>query len=515
MIDFYLNGRRQQCADVPAETSLLELLRVHLGKTGTKEGCASGDCGACTVAIGESESNGEIDYRSANACIVPAHQITGCHLVTVEGLARGDASNTQDTVQLHPAQAAMVDHHASQCGFCTPGIVMSLFTLYEQQRRTPAPLTQQRLEQALGGNLCRCTGYRPIRDAALAMGDYPDFQPAWADDLDLASNVAELGSHGNVAPESQTVQHYAMPYDIAALRQLKRQRPEARLVAGGTDLWLETNQRLEMLDDIIDVRQVAELRTIDESADGWWIGAAVTYTELSPLLGEHFPAFEHLLHRFASSQIRNRGTLGGNIANASPIGDGPPVLLALEARLRLDGPDGARELALEDFFLDYRKTALAENEFIAAIFVPRPAVDHNLKVWKLSKRREDDISAVLAAFAWRLDNGVLRDVRLAFGGMAAIPLRATATEAALEGRAPGSPAFDAARQVLGDELRPMSDVRGSADYRCTAAGNLLERLRLMIESTVEITGQAPHATDNNISTLQNAKIKVTLDAYAH
>jgi xanthine dehydrogenase small subunit len=509
MIDFYLNGRRQQRADVPAETSLLELLRLHLGKTGTKEGCASGDCGACTVVIGEPDPSGGLDYRSANACIVPAHQIAGCHLVTVEGLAHGDGQSAvhqgighQNPVQLHPAQAAMVDHHGSQCGFCTPGIVMSLFTLYEQQRRTPAPLTQQRLEQALGGNLCRCTGYRPIRDAALAMGDYPDFQPSWADDPGLADNVAKLHSpQVYVAPSS-----YAMPQDIAALRELKRQRPKAKLVAGGTDLWLETTQRLEALDDIIDVHQVAELKTIDETSDGWWIGAAVTFTELSPLFAAHFPAFEHLLHRFASSQIRNRGTLGGNIANASPIGDGPPVLLALEARLRLDGPDGARELALEDFFLDYRKTALAENEFIAAIFVPRPAADHNLKVWKLSKRREDDISAVLAAFAWRLDNGVLRDVRLAFGGMAAIPLRATATEAALEGRAPDSAAFAAARQMLGEELTPMSDVRGSADYRRTAAGNLLERLRLMIEAD----SQASHASGNNKSA-----IKVTLDAYAH
>ncbi|MGO2131771.1 MAG: xanthine dehydrogenase small subunit [Halomonas sp.] len=512
MIDFYLNGRRQQCADVPAETSLLELLRTHLGKNGTKEGCASGDCGACTVAIGELDAQGELEYRSANACILPAHQVAGCHLVTVEGLARSENPHSAQShssplpSQLHPAQAAMVDHHGSQCGFCTPGIVMSLFTLYEQQRRAPAPLTQQRLEEVLGGNLCRCTGYRPIRDAALAMGNYPDFQLAWADDTELAGNLAGLRSDVYVAPQS-----YAMPQDIATLRELKRQRPKAKLVAGGTDLWLETTQRLETLDDIIDVHQVAELRTIDETADGWWIGAAVTLSELSPLFAEHFPAFEHLLHRFASSQIRNHGTLGGNIANASPIGDGPPVLLALKAHLRLDGPDGARELALEDFFLDYRKTALAENEFIAAIFVPRPAADHNLKVWKLSKRREDDISAVLAAFTWRLDNGVLRDVRLAFGGMAAIPLRATATEASLEGRAPDSAAFAAARQTLGEELTPMSDVRGSAEYRSTAASNLLERLRLMIEAD----SQASQATDNNNSAIKNSKIKVTLDAYAH
>ncbi|UYG09402.1 xanthine dehydrogenase small subunit [Halomonas sp. M4R1S46] len=495
MIDFYLNGRRQRCTDVSADTSILELLRTTLGQTGTKEGCASGDCGACTVAIGEPDASGELVYHNANACITPAHQLEGCHLVTVEGLARGE--------RLHPAQAAMVDCHGSQCGFCTPGIVMSLFTLYENQRRRPAPLTQARLEEALGGNLCRCTGYRPIRDAALSMGDYPAAEPEWAEDPMLASNVAWLRRPADGAPGAAG--HYVAPQDLAALRALKARRPGARLVAGGTDLWLEATQQLKTLDDIIDVRQVAELNAVEETAEGWWIGAAVTLARLTPLLAEHYPAFEHLMHRFASSQIRNRATLGGNIANASPIGDTPPVLLALDARLRLDGPRGERELPLAEFFLDYKRTALAEDEFIAAIFLPRPATEANLKVWKLSKRREDDISAVLAAFAWRLEDGVMRDVHLAFGGMAAIPRRAPAAEAALEGRAPDAEAFAAARAALAEELTPMSDVRGSADYRRLAAGNLLERLRLMIEAQ-----PAANDADNN-----TPATKVTLDAYAH
>ncbi|MDR5865668.1 xanthine dehydrogenase small subunit [Halomonas koreensis] len=494
MIDFYLNGRRQRCQDVTADTSILELLRTGLGQTGTKEGCASGDCGACTVAIGEPDADGELVYHNANACITPAHQLDGCHLVTVEGLADGDT--------LHPAQAAMVDCHGSQCGFCTPGIVMSLFTLYENQRRQPAPLTQSRLEEALGGNLCRCTGYRPIREAALAMGDYPAADPAWAEDDQLAGNVAWLRRPRNGAPAAEG--HYVAPQDLAALRALKGRRPGARLVAGGTDLWLETTQQLKPLDDVIDVRQVEELGAIEETAEGWWIGAAVTLARLTPLLAEPYPAFEHLMHRFASSQIRNRATLGGNIANASPIGDTPPVLLALDARLRLDGPRGERELPLADFFLDYKQTALAEDEFIAAIFLPRPADEQNLKVWKLSKRREDDISAVLGAFAWRLEEGVMRDVHLAFGGMAAIPRRAPAAEAALEGQAPDAAAFDAARAALAEELTPMSDVRGSADYRRVAAGNLLERLRLMLD------GPTATDADNN-----NPATKVTLDAYAH
>ncbi|MBB3140696.1 xanthine dehydrogenase small subunit [Halomonas organivorans] len=498
MIDFYLNGRRQRCSDVTADTSILELLRTRIGQTGTKEGCASGDCGACTVAIGEPDAGGELVYHNANACITPAHQLDGCHLVTVEGLASGE--------RLHPAQAAMVDCHGSQCGFCTPGIVMSLFTLYENQRRHPAPLTQARLEEALGGNLCRCTGYRPIRDAALSMGDYPAADPAWAEDAGLAGNVAWLRRPRSGEPAAEG--HYVAPQDIKALRALKAKRPTARLVAGGTDLWLETTQQLKPLADIIDVRQVTEMNAIEETADGWWIGAAVTLARLTPLLAESYPAFEHLMHRFASSQIRNRATLGGNIANASPIGDTPPVLLAIDARVRLDGPRGVRELPLADFFLDYKRTALADDEFIAAIFLPRPAAGANLKVWKLSKRREDDISAVLAAFAWTLEDGVMRDVHLAFGGMAAIPRRAPAAEAALEGRAPDAEAFAAARAALAEELTPMSDVRGSAEYRRVAAGNLLERLRLMIAAE---GGQAA----NNNSDSHDSATKVTLDAYAH
>ncbi|MFG6160054.1 xanthine dehydrogenase small subunit [Halomonas sp. 1390] len=498
MIDFYLNGKRQRCSDVTADTSILELLRTHLGQTGTKEGCASGDCGACTVAIGEPDAGGgELLYHSANACITPAHQLDGCHLVTVEGLASGE--------RLHPAQAAMVDCHGSQCGFCTPGIVMSLFTLYEEQRRTPAPLTQERLEAALGGNLCRCTGYRPIRDAALCMNDYPAADPAWAEDPGLAGSVAWLRRPRSGEPAAQG--HYVAPQDLAALRALKAKRPAARLVAGGTDLWLETTQQLKSLDDLIDVRQVAELNAIEEVEAGWWIGAAVTLARLMPLLAEPYPAFEHLMHRFASSQIRHRATLGGNVANASPIGDTPPVLLAIDARVRLDGPRGERELPLGDFFLDYKRTALAEDEFIAAIFLPRPDSAAHLKVWKLSKRREDDISAVLGAFAWRLEDGVMRDVHLAFGGMAAIPRRAPAAEAALEGRAPDAEAFAAARKALAEELTPMTDVRGSGDYRRVAAGNLLERLRLMIAADGD-------PADNN-SDKSDSATKVTLDAYAH
>ncbi len=489
MIDFYLNGKRRQCADIPPDCSMLELLRGPLGHTGTKEGCASGDCGACTVAIGEPTADGSLNYHTVNACITPAHQAQGAHLVTVEGLSRGDA--------LHPAQAAMVECHASQCGFCTPGIVMSLFVLHETQRTRPAPFTQQRLESALGGNLCRCTGYRPIRDAALQMADQPDTHPTWADDPSLPGAVASLCRDVMGRTEGASPGHYTIPRSLEALRELKRERPEARLVAGATDLWLETTQQLKPLDDLIDVSRVEELNRVEAHPEGWWVGAAVTYSRLAPLLDAEFPAFGRLLHRFASMQIRNRGTLGGNVANASPIGDCPPVLLALDARLLLDGPDGERDMPIDAFFLDYKQTALKANEFIRGIFLPRSEA-RQLKVWKLSKRREDDISAVLAAFAWRLEDGVMRDVRLAFGGMAAIPLRVPAAEAALEGQKPDEAAFAEAKRALRRELSPMSDVRGSAEYRLVAASNLLERLRLSLDMI---------PTDNGM--------EVMLDAYAH
>lgn len=471
-IAFLLNGTPQRC-DVSPDTSILTLLREHLAQTGTKEGCASGDCGACTVAIGESTEH----FTSANACITPAHQLQGRHLVTVEGLS--------EKGHLHPAQEAMIECHGSQCGFCTPGIVMSLFTLHNDLTQRPSPLTPERLEAALGGNLCRCTGYRPIRDAALRMNDIAYRPPQWFD-------VSPPASESDTQPIDSTepAPFFAQPMSLAALTQLRQAAPKARLVAGGTDLWLESTQRLATLDQLIDVSRVAELLTVEEAVhehqSGWWIGAGVTYTQLEPLFDQHFPAFSHLLHRLGSQQIRNRGTLGGNIANASPIGDTPPVLLALGAQVVLASVNGERCLALEDFFLDYKKTALAADEVVSRIFIPQPAEGSQLRVWKLSKRREDDISALLGAFSYRIVQGCLRDVRIAFGGMAATPKRARAAEAALEGcaisAAASAEAFRAAQQALDHDFQPMSDVRGSQHYRQQAAKNLIERLYLSLSA---------------------------------
>lgn len=470
-ITFLLNGTPQHC-DVSPDTSILTLLREHLGQTGTKEGCASGDCGACTVAIGELTDSADV-FSSANACITPAHQLQGRHLVTVEGLSKdGD---------LHPAQQAMIDCHGSQCGFCTPGIVMSLFTLHSDLNQRPAPLTPERLEAALGGNLCRCTGYRPIRDAALRMNDITYQRPQWFD-----ATLPPSESDTQTAGWTRTAPFFAQPTSLAELTRLRKAAPQARLVAGGTDLWLESTQRLAPLDQLIDVSRVSELLNLEEATyeqqQGWWVGAGVTYTQLEPLFKQYFPSFAHLLHRLGSEQIRNRGTLGGNIANASPIGDTPPVLLALNAHIELASATGTRSLALETFFWDYKKTALEADEVVSRIFIPKLLQNTQLRIWKLSKRREDDISAVLGAFSYRIEEGYLRNVRIAFGGMAAIPKRAQATEAALEGSPVNKQAFRAAQQALEDDFQPMSDVRGSQHYRQQAAKNLLERLYLSLST---------------------------------
>ncbi|WP_447046311.1 xanthine dehydrogenase small subunit [Vreelandella sp. H-I2] len=468
-IAFLLNGIPQRC-EVSPDTSILTLLREHLAETGTKEGCASGDCGACTVAIGELAADIQ-GFASANACITPAHQLQGKHLLTVEGLAKEG--------QLHPAQEAMIECHGSQCGFCTPGIVMSLFTLHDELTQRPAPLTPERLEATLGGNLCRCTGYRPIREAALRMNDLPFERPQWYD-----ATLTEAECLPSLTAATDASSFFAQPQSLVELTQLRQAAPQARLVAGGTDLWLESTQRLAQLDQLIDISRVAELLTVKvamlERQAGWWIGAGVTYTKLEPLFNKHFPTFAHLLHRLGSQQIRNRGTMGGNIANASPIGDTPPVLLVLGAYVELTNTYGNRCIALEDFFLDYKKTALAADEVISRIFIPQAPKDSQLRIWKLSKRREDDISAVLGAFSYRVEQGVLHDVRIAFGGMAAIPKRAQAAEKALEGSNISVEAFRAAQQALEVNFQPMSDVRGSQQYRQQAAKNLLERLYLSL-----------------------------------
>ncbi len=454
-------GRVREIRGVDPNTTVLEWLRTAAGLTGTKEGCAEGDCGACTVVLGE-RAGARLRYRAVNACIQFVPVLDGKELVTVEDLRSEDGA-------LHPVQRAMVEQHGSQCGFCTPGIVMSLFALYHQG--VPG---RKAVDDALAGNLCRCTGYRPIVDAALAMhalGREDQFSRAARETLVLLDSIRR---ENGLAYEAEGRRYYA-PASEDELAAVLEREPTARILAGGTDLALEVTKQHRDLDTLVYVGGVRGLGEIAESAGHFEIGAAASYTDAMAAIAAAYPDFGEMLRRLGSVQIRNAGTMGGNIANASPIGDSLPPLLALGASLILRKGSASRELALDDFFLGYRKTALAPGEFLARIRVPKPRPGLRFGAYKIAKRFDQDISAVCAAFAVEMKGGAVRAARMAFGGMAATPKRAAACEAVLVGRVWNEAAITAAAAALERDFAPISDMRASARYRSAVARNLLWR----------------------------------------
>ncbi|WP_191832675.1 xanthine dehydrogenase small subunit [Pseudomonas fluorescens] len=473
MIQFLLNQELRSEHALDPNLTVLQYLREHLGKSGTKEGCASGDCGACTVVVGElaegDDGREQIRYRSLNSCLTFVSSLHGKQLISVEGLKHQG--------QLHSVQQAMADCHGSQCGFCTPGFVMSLFAL---QKNSDAP-DLHKAQEALAGNLCRCTGYRPI----LAAAEQSCCQ-AKPDQFDnnQAQTIARLKA---IAP-SETGElnsgdkRCLVPLTVADLADLYGSHPEARLLAGGTDLALEVTQFHKTLPVMIYVGNVAELKRIDSFDEHLEIGAATPLTDCYDALSREYPDFGELLHRFASLQIRNQGTLGGNIGNASPIGDSPPLLIALDAQIVLRKGGSTRTLALEDYFIDYRITARQESEFIEKIIVPRARSAWTFRAYKVSKRLDDDISAVCAAFNLRIENGVVEAARIAFGGMAAIPKRARACEAALVGKAWNQASIERACQALAEDFTPLSDFRASKEYRLLSAQNLLRKYFIELQT---------------------------------
>ncbi|MFJ1339681.1 xanthine dehydrogenase small subunit [Pseudomonas caricapapayae] len=473
MIQFLLNQELRSEHALDPNLTVLQYLREHLGKSGTKEGCASGDCGACTVVVGElaeDDSGREhIRYRSLNSCLTFVSSLHGKQLISVEGLKHQG--------QLHSVQQAMADCHGSQCGFCTPGFVMSLFAL---QKNSDAP-DLHKAQEALAGNLCRCTGYRPI----LAAAEQSCCQ-AKPDQFD--SNQAQTISRLKAIAPSETGElnsgdkRCLVPLTVADLADLYGSHPEARLLAGGTDLALEVTQFHKTLPVMIYVGNVAELKRIETFDEHLEIGAATPLTDCYDALSREYPDFGELLHRFASLQIRNQGTLGGNIGNASPIGDSPPLLIALDAQVVLRKGDSTRTLALEDYFIDYRITARQESEFIEKIIVPRASSAWTFRAYKVSKRLDDDISAVCAAFNLRIENGVVEAARIAFGGMAAIPKRARACEAALVGKVWNQASIERACQALGEDFTPLSDFRASKEYRLLSAQNLLRKCFIELQT---------------------------------
>jgi xanthine dehydrogenase small subunit len=459
MIRFVLDGAVIEVDEPQPSATLLDYLRYTLRRTGTKEGCAEGDCGACTVLVGELDG-GAVRWRALNACILFLPMIDGKALRTVESLSRGGA--------LHPVQQAMADGHGSQCGFCTPGFVMSLYG-----RSIGALGTEGTpVKDVIAGNLCRCTGYGPILEAGEAN------PPGGTEEEETASLLRTI-EPGRAGPE------WYAPRTSDELAALLIEHPEARIVAGATDVGLWMTKGLRDLGTIIFVGDVPNLRGIEETPDGLTIGAAVRYSEAKDALARLHPDLGELVRRIGGLQVRNAGTIGGNIANGSPIGDMPPALIALGAELVLRRGDERRTMPLEKFFLSYGKQDRAPGEFVESVRIPRPSPATRILIRKLSKRFDSDISALCGAFAIRVENGEIEEARIAFGGMAGIPARAPACEAALTGKPWSEETIEAAAEALAQDYRPLSDLRGSAEYRLAAAANLIRGLWLKPESLAD------------------------------
>ena len=460
---FVLGHRPHALPDVAPDRTLLDVLREDLRCTAVKEGCASGDCGACTVAVAEAEEGGRLHWRAINSCIRLAHSVEGMAVFTAEDIA-GEGG------RLHPAQRAMLECHGSQCGFCTPGFVMSLFALHRQ--RDGAAVSRDEALHALSGNLCRCTGYRPILDAAQTMHHWPDVP---LDESGLLQQLKLLAQDGRATAADAASNFYATPTTLAELLRLRAAHPQALIAAGTTDVGLWVTKQHRRFGQIIDVTRVTELRRIERGAHSLSIGAAASLTEAFDALAESRPQLKPFFDRFAGLPVRESGTLGGNVANGSPIGDSMPLLIALGATLVLASTRGERTLPIEDFYLAYRKTALAPDEVLARIEVPQPTPHEWLRADKISKRFEDDISAVCLAVALQVEDGVIHSARIGAGGVAAVPARAIQTEAALAGQQCAEVIFDAAASVLEAEFKPLSDMRASSAYRRAVLGNLLRR----------------------------------------
>ena len=479
-IRFLLGHEARELASADPTMTVLDYLRGPARRRGTKEGCAEGDCGACTVVLAEPDEAGTaLRYRAVNACIAFLPCLDGKQLITVEDLQGPDGG-------LHPVQDALVEHHGSQCGFCTPGFVMSLFALCHGGAR------EQSLSDVLAGNLCRCTGYGPILEAGEAVrGNSSDdrFSEREAETLKTLQALRD----GKTACLGLDGRRAFAPKRLDELARLKLEHPEGRIVAGSTDVGLWVTKQHRELETTIHVCDVAELKRLSATDRSIEIGAAVTYSEAADVLGQHYPDFGEVIRRLGSVQVRNLGTIGGNIANGSPIGDSPPLLIALGARLILRRGEETRELALEDFFIDYGEQDLKPGEFVERVSLPLPRPGQLFRSYKISKRFDQDISAVCGAFNLTLEDGKIATARVCYGGMAATPKRARHCEQALAGQAWSEATLKAAMAAIDRDYQPIDDLRASADYRAKVARNLLHKLYIETSGTgarLRLAGQS-------------------------
>jgi xanthine dehydrogenase small subunit len=501
-IRFLLGERTVEVKDFDPQTTVLDWLRIQAQRTGTKEGCAEGDCGACTVVVGELQGD-SIRYRAFNACILLLATLDGKQLITVEDLASDG---------LHPVQQALVDHHGSQCGFCTPGFVMSLFAMVHEDGRDeawkPGGAGRAAIDEGLAGNLCRCTGYAPIVRAAEEVLAEPVDDRFSANREQTVNALKAIGRKHGLQLEYEGRRFYS-PQSIDELCQLLTRHPDAVLLAGGTDVGLWITKQLRILSTLIYLVNVPELHRleINEGQACLEIGAAVSYTDAMETLCALYPDFRPLLSRLGAVQVRNAGTIGGNIANGSPIGDMPPPLIALGARLVLRSAAGRRELDLEDFFIGYGKQDLRAGECVEQVLLPLPEpeahTDLHFRVYKLAKRFDQDISAVCAAFALRLKGEIVQSIRICYGGMAGVPARARETESVLLGERWCQEIIDHAMAAMAKDYQPLTDWRAGGEYRMLASQNLLQRFYLET-TTTEPVQVDPHAATVQVGMQQAA-----------
>lgn len=477
-IHFLLNDTEIIRNGFAPDETLLDFLRIEQSLTGTKEGCNEGDCGACTVLIGR-VADGALAYEALNACIRFTGTLHGCHVVTIEHLSAKNG-------QLHPVQQAMVEHHASQCGFCTPGFVMSLYAMWMQN---PNP-DRQDVERTLQGNLCRCTGYRPIVDAALAIQGSATSDPLYAERNQVLAKLEAMQAQKRITSGNNDAL-FIVPFDENDFAAALLEFPYAIIVAGATDVGLWVTKGFRKINPVIYIGGLKELQGLNVENGSMRIGAGVTYSRAVAAMTKMHPSMGALLWRIGGEQVRNAGTIGGNIANGSPIGDMPPPLIALGAIVELRKGHQIRQMPLEEYFISYGKQAREMSEFVRAIVVPAPKAGAHFAAYKISKRRDEDISALLGAFHILVENGTVRFAQICFGGMAGTPKRATRVEAALLGQPWNQVTIDAAIEHFSSDYQPLSDWRASADYRLTTAKNLLQRFFLEhnnLEIAVQLDG---------------------------